>query len=429
MTKQLLLVLEAKSLSAIEVARDLKSPLVVQWGDPFSLPCEMGTSPEALAESLKQEMLRHDVSSRSVTFVIPRNQAVLKLLSVKGTTMEELESAIKEQLEAEIPFSEEEAVWDWELADPTTILLAVVRKDRLTVVIQACRLAGLHGAEIVLSSVALMRTALSANPSYREAAIGVVHAGPQGFEMAVARRGRLVFSRGTLHAVSLPAWVEETSKSVRVYGQEHPGELLTALVVNGEEAVGLAESLERALNLPTAIGIRHPLAHGLTIPVKPKRGEKTLNLLAAMARTKEGVLAPPPGWTRVWKQAALACAVGGAVIGLILAERTLRQVEGMELEYRTLSAQVAKEPERPWLSLISQVQRALPEDVMVNALRVNDKEEVTIEFTAESFSGITLFYNRLARSPVLTGPQLGTIRTVTDRNRQLHRSVVKARLL
>lgn len=435
MMRQLVLWDEGTILKGVEVSSVGASPLNMEWGETFSVEWEAGVSAEELANRLSIRVKEKGVTARTAAFVLSRNQVWMKIWPMPLTGKIQAEELIRTHWDEEMPLPEDEAVWDWEeyagVASPLMVVAA--RRDRIAVLIEATRRTGIKCKEVAVSSFVLAELAgLVETDALRQAqgrpTVAMVYADQGYFEWVAVKNGVPMFARGTRQAHDAEAWTAESVRSAKAFQEVHPDLRVEQVIVNGEAAVGWVSRLETALALPVKIGVRSD--HAWRWPVQRSKSKellKPLTLRDAMDARTPGKSGPVAALSRRgWMMVGSVVVVIGMSAWWGMTGRTLSQVDVMEEEYRELSDQVGERRDRPWLGVLAAIQRALPADAKVTALIINEKREVTIEVTGDTFDALTGFYQRVARSPLLAQAQLGAVQAVTESNRQVHRSWIKA---
>jgi|GEM_PF-1603920 len=261
----------------------LRSSEVLQLHEVrLRLPDDGGPAePEAVREALRELARRLPPHVESRAAGLPGGDATVRLLSFPRVVLRQAEAAIRVELEGQIPFEIDEALFDHLVLsppaeDPATVLVAVARagtvRDRLRWLAEA----GLEPGLLAVGALPLARLLPSGHPLLQDEGLCFLDVGRLETDLLLLRRGRPVFLR-----------------SFRAGGEDVTRALAKALRGSRGEAEAV-KCGRLALSEPgvPARDSRHPaLAEaaqsGLAALLTPLR--RTLLEL----RTKGGAIAPP----------------------------------------------------------------------------------------------------------------------------------------
>ncbi|OFW58072.1 MAG: hypothetical protein A2W01_02155, partial [Candidatus Solincola sediminis] len=133
-----------------------------------------------LAESLKQLWGMTGAKGHSVTLGIANQKVIVRPIEIPYMEKEELETALRFQVQEFIPIPIEDAILDFDIIEEfmtadeermLTVLLVAAHKDMIQSFIEVLRAAGLSASAIDLKAFALARSLVSRNSpeSYQEA--------------------------------------------------------------------------------------------------------------------------------------------------------------------------------------------------------------------------------------------------------------------
>jgi Tfp pilus assembly PilM family ATPase len=162
--------------------------------------------PQSMGPFLKKTLAEHRIRTRRAIVDIPRQDAVLVMLSLPKGSTDELAAMIHMQVGREMPFARDQAVIDFAVAkmednSPTCeVWAAAVRNNLIDHLRQVLTAAGLRAERIGLRSYANLLAVQAAGALPTRTVM--VDVGPSMTEINVIRDGRLVFSRAA--QVSIP---------------------------------------------------------------------------------------------------------------------------------------------------------------------------------------------------------------------------------
>lgn len=163
--------------------------------------------PAALGEFIRRTMAEHRIRARRAFVTVPRQDALLNLLSLPNGTCDELAAMVHIQIAKDLPFAKDQTVIDFAVApqpdNPTNVdvWVAAVRNSVIDHYRQVMIAAGIRLERLGLRPYANM-AALNAvvEPAGRTLMVDI---GPSMTEINLFRDGRLAYSRSA--TVSIPA--------------------------------------------------------------------------------------------------------------------------------------------------------------------------------------------------------------------------------
>ncbi len=168
--------------------------------------------PEALGQFIGRALKQRRIRTRRAIVSIPRDQAVLHMLSLPNVPPDEMPSVVHFQITKELPFALEEAKIDFATfpaeaeAENVDVLVAAVRNDVLEHYQQVCQNAGLQLERVGLRPFANTVAALYGREDEQTGCLLLVDVGPTLTEIDLIRQGRLSFSRAaSVNVPILPA--------------------------------------------------------------------------------------------------------------------------------------------------------------------------------------------------------------------------------
>jgi len=244
-------------------------------------------SPELLGRHIRRVLDQEQIPTRYAVVDIPRDQAILKTLTLPALGPEELPGMVEIQIAKELPFPASEAVIDYTVspgAEPNRadVLVAAVRREVVRQYEQTFEIAGLKLGRIGLrphANATAVRELLKHAMPDRVAFIDVR---PALTEIDILRGGVLTFSRAA--SVMIPKdWKEhgggprlslvregeaeaapaapdavihsllvEVTRSIEAYKTSDAGAIMDHVVIAGDLGVeeALAEGIQKRLGIP-----------------------------------------------------------------------------------------------------------------------------------------------------------------------------------
>src|SRR4030043_1702493 len=100
----------------------------------------------------------HNVSKENVVLALPREKAFTKLIEIPSAARENLRKVIEYELVKHIPFTPEDAIFDFQVIDESEgflrVLLVVVRKTDVSEVLELVKRIGIQPTAIEITSTA-----------------------------------------------------------------------------------------------------------------------------------------------------------------------------------------------------------------------------------------------------------------------------------
>ncbi len=162
--------------------------------------------PSAFGEFIRRTLAEHRIRTRRVVVDVPRQDAALNLMSLPKGSLSELAAMVDIQIGKELPFSKDQAVVDFAIAQQDNgnktndVWVAAVRNNVVDHIQQVILAAGLRLERIGLRPYANLSAVTADGPVSGRALL--VDIGPSMTEIDVIRDGRLVYSRAA--SVSIP---------------------------------------------------------------------------------------------------------------------------------------------------------------------------------------------------------------------------------
>ncbi len=247
---------------------------------PLALPPECSADdPEAVGNAIARLFAEHRIEGSPVVMGVPRSHAILRVLKLPpAATSAEVAAMVHFQIGRDLPFRLEDTVLDFKLlpsppeppepppthAPSTTVLAAVVRRDKVEFFPAVARAAGLQLASLGLRPLAAAAAAVWCQPEARLGCLALVTVHPAEIAFDVLVEGHLVFSRaGALPAPALdsPPTGNAEAPTLEIVRSIHdyegvPGHApLTAFLVagtTGREGT-LADALALRYGLPARV--------------------------------------------------------------------------------------------------------------------------------------------------------------------------------
>lgn len=168
--------------------------------------------PESLGQFIARALKQRKLRTRQAIVAIPRDQAVLHMLSLPNVPPEEMPSVVHFQITKELPFALEEARIDFasfpadEGAETVDVLVAAVRNDVLEHYQAVCEAAGLELQRVGLRPFANTVAVTWGESEITQGCTLLVDVGPSLTEIDLIRGGHLSFSRAaSVNVPTMPA--------------------------------------------------------------------------------------------------------------------------------------------------------------------------------------------------------------------------------
>jgi type IV pilus assembly protein PilM len=234
--------------------------------------------PDMLGAFIRRALAEHRIRTRTVIVDIPRQDAVLNLLSLPIGTRDELAAMVHIQIAKELPFPKEQAVIDFavspsaESGGTVDVWVSAVRTHVIEHYEAVIKAAGLKLERIGLRPYAFLAALSASQPEGRTLAVDI---GPSIAEINVVHDGRLVYSRAAsvsmmghfaaadgsradaeddlglpttrpapTAAHPIDALLIEVNRTITAYRATDPGAQFDRIVLSG--SVGIDEEIRRA---------------------------------------------------------------------------------------------------------------------------------------------------------------------------------------
>lgn len=215
------------------------------------------TDPAALGELLRKTLAEHRIRARRAVVHVPRQDALLNLLSLPSGTQDELAAMVHIQIAKDLPFSKDQTVIDFAVppkgaggdANNMDVWVAAVRNSVIDYYRQVVTAAGLRLERIGLRPYANL-AALRAGAEQTGRTL-LVDIGPSMTEIDVLRDGRLAYSRSATvgspegRAADDGAWamdslLVEVNRTVAAYRATDSGATIDRIVLAGTATIDQA---------------------------------------------------------------------------------------------------------------------------------------------------------------------------------------------
>lgn len=283
---------DVRGLRVVEMAASRAGVRVLHAMQAAVPPDVQVNAADSVGRFIRETLRSGGVRSSPLIVDVPRQDAVLNLLSVPRAADHELASMVRFQIAKELPFSMDQGVVDFAVLGPSEtdgkslqILVAAIRRHVLEYYQAVAEAAGLELCRVGLRPFANVY-ALSRTEASLEGRVVLVDVGPAMTEIDVLRNGRLVFSRaaavnvqasrgaagaeGGPHngadiipfrpssvspASSVDELLVEVTRTVEAYRSGDPGARIDRFLVAGSCGVekDLSEALGRRFDVPTSI--------------------------------------------------------------------------------------------------------------------------------------------------------------------------------
>lgn len=246
-------------------------------------------SPELLGRHIRRVLDQEQIPTRHAVVDIPRDQAILKTLTLPALGPEELPGMVEIQIAKELPFPAGEAVIDYTVspgseANISDVLVAAVRREVVKQYEETFEVAGLKLDRIGLrphaNAMAVRELLKHAMPER----VAFIDVRPTLTEIDILRGGVLTFSRaasvqipkdwkdratgprlslvgaGEIETAGAPdavihSLLVEVTRSLEAYKGSDPGALIDQVVIAGDSGVeeALAEGIQKRLGIPAEL--------------------------------------------------------------------------------------------------------------------------------------------------------------------------------
>jgi len=224
----------------------------------------------ALGEFLRRTMSEHRIRARRAFVSVPRQDALLNLLSLPAGTRDELAAMVHIQIAKDLPFAKDQTVIDFavspQIDNPTNldVWVAAVRNSVIDFYRQVITSAGLRLERVSLRPYANL-AALNAGVQQNGRTL-LVDIGPSMTEIDLLREGRLAYSRSA--AVSIPEGGElaqgapamdsllvEINRTIAAYRSTDAGARIDRIILAGTASLddSVVHAFHERFGAPTAI--------------------------------------------------------------------------------------------------------------------------------------------------------------------------------
>lgn len=299
---------DARTLRMVEMAAGRGAARILNAAQATIPPDVQVSAADSVGAFIARSLREAGIKADSLIVDVPRQDAVLNMLTLPPTGENELPNMVRFQIGKELPFSLEQGVIDFAVLGKSEtdgkslqILVAAIRKHVLEYYEAVAEAADLELARVGLRPFANVQ-ALTRDGHHQKGRIALVNVGPSMTEIDILRNGRLIFSRAAAVNVqarpaedvaqplarpeiipfqstgggsSVDELLVEVTRTVEAYRAGDPGAKIDQVVVSGACGVEaeLAQALGRRLETPTSLfeppkeierqaGRRSPVAWG-----------------------------------------------------------------------------------------------------------------------------------------------------------------------
>lgn len=166
------------SVKAVQLEREGKKDKIVSCGlaniPPGNISDGEIINKEKVAAAIK-DMIKNAVpkkiKAKKVICSLPETKAFLRIINIPKMKKEEVQEAVKWEMEANIPISIDQAYYDWNILDRNfsdsenkiSVLVVAVSKKIIEQFVEVFELAGLEVVDMEIESIAQARSLLSKN--------------------------------------------------------------------------------------------------------------------------------------------------------------------------------------------------------------------------------------------------------------------------
>jgi type IV pilus assembly protein PilM len=166
------------SVKAVQLEREGKRDRIVSYGlaniAPGNITDGEIINKDKVAAAIK-EMIKNSapkkIKAKKVICSLPETKAFLRIINIPKMKKEEVQEAVKWEMEANIPISIDQAYYDWNILDRNfdgapdkmSVLVAAVSKKIIEQFVEVFELAGLEAVDMEIESIAQARSLLNSN--------------------------------------------------------------------------------------------------------------------------------------------------------------------------------------------------------------------------------------------------------------------------
>jgi type IV pilus assembly protein PilM len=166
------------SVKAVQLEREGKKDKIVSFGlaniPPGNISGGEILNKEKVASAIREMIERavpKKIKAKKVICSLPETKAFLRIINIPKMKKEEVQEAVKWEMEADIPISIDQAYYDWNILDKNfagsenkmSVLVVAVSKKIVNQFVEVFELAGLEVVDMEIESVAQARSLINKN--------------------------------------------------------------------------------------------------------------------------------------------------------------------------------------------------------------------------------------------------------------------------
>lgn len=193
----------AQDYVAIAFLKKFFRKVVLDCHDAIPIPEDMPEKERDafIANALARLVKEKDINAESTWVSLPRNETLLRLISLPATAEENLAEVVRYEVGKYVSFPIEDIIYDYTVVERNSedktlkLLLAIVRKDTFDRVLSILEKAGLHPLGMEVSTTSLLNLAFSTrNGNGHKPTVALVQLDKDAFETAWVHKGTLCYS-------------------------------------------------------------------------------------------------------------------------------------------------------------------------------------------------------------------------------------------
>lgn len=378
-----------------------------------------------------------------IIFVLPRNKATSRILSIPAQDQREIERIANLQATRFLPYPPEELITAHQVIsrDPTgvsEINLIIVHREIIEQYTQTAKDAGTRDFQIILSSFGLMQWYIQNSQSDKNKVM-IIDANTGHAEIIITLNSKLLFSRSfkTPHSgMSGALLLEEIQKTLDTYikesGQAKPEKIV--IVGNPNLTKEFHSALSNRMAMPVDIfTAAKPQEAEFQIAALLGAGmlseESSLNLLASLSKEKQHSSMRQREFLNITGYAIGILAVLGLSV-YINTQKKISYLAKLKAQANSLSAQALPIEEieirlkilqqksihqNSLLDIISQLHKLLPSAVSLTNFAYSAGDKIIMRGQANELNVVFSFAESLEKSPAFNGFQ-AKVRYATKKN-------------
>ena len=393
---------------------------------------------ESLKSSLKK--IFSETQTSNVILSFDRESLVLRALQAKSHSNEDMDEAIKKELEEGLPFTRNSISWDADIFDKKSvkaaILFAAASQENTEKMCKAVKESGLSVSVLVPSTVALME-AYRASSVYSKKAALVVNAGNSRIDLFTSENDAIIMSRGFKtkkdKVNEIIRSMKETIKAMEKNGLSVDKVVLGA---SAEEYDSISSAVKKELNIKTEkLGL--PANYSGEIKTKGQ-GASNWILIAGLALAGSGLgrlninlnknsedAAKKPSLNQRIRKVTIIVSVLMFLAALVFFVMNMfRQGEVNELKSQVTGAGLMSG--RHWSEIFTQVFKSVPKGIVLTEVSADERGELVLRGTSDERKEIMVFLDALNKLSGVSA-ELSFANEVNTGNKQVVQFQVKVR--